>query len=477
MSTVEPVETISSRAWPLRRLLLAAYVGLLGAALFTVSLGLRVLVSRYLDQAMERSAREATAESWSRLGLPVTEFWSVPAHGGVVVTEHLSARQLEALVRDLARPERIVRWKGAASAATVQAGGRPSGPVPSSLRPHSYAPPPPDIYWWGLAVTTPQGPLGVLEMGLDRRADRHLLEALGRYLFFCSVGVLSLAVVLCARLSASWLKPLEELDDTFKSLADGELSARPPDIEASVVPAEWRTLRQSAERMAGRLESSFTAQRRFISDASHELRTPLTSVAAMAEMLDSEQLDAKGRAKAQATILAESQRMSRLVEDLLALSRADEGRALPIGECLLGDTLASLREEFSESHPERELCFDGNLEVSLKAPPTLVRTVLRNLLENALRYSDATVFCRVKAEGGKIEVMVEDSGCGIPEEEIDKVFDRFYRADHSRSRATGGSGLGLALVKMLVEKTGGEVSLSSVLGRGTSVKVSWEESL
>lgn len=473
MNSNQPDTTArTSRAWPLRRLLLAAYVGLVGAALLAVSLGLRVLVDRYLDQAMERAARETTAESWSRLGLPVTEFWRVPEHGGVVVTERLSARQLEELVRDLARPERIVRWKGAGSSVTVQAGGRPeTRALASSGR--QVASTSPDLYWWGLTVTTPRGPLGVLEMGLDRRSDRDLLEALGRYLFFCSLGVLLLAVVICARLSVSWLKPLEELDRTFEALADGDLSARPPNIEAAVVPAEWRTLRQSATRMATRLERSFISQRRFISDASHELRTPLTAVAAMAELLESDDLNEQGRSKAQTTIFEESRRMGRLVEDLLALSRADEGRPIPNGESQLCEVLSSLSQEFSESHPARRLHIECPPEARLEIAPTLLRTILRNLLENALRYSDDLVCCRVVESADRIEVVVEDTGCGIPEEELDKIFDRFYRADHSRSRATGGSGLGLAIVKMLADETGAQVSLSSRLGEGTQVKVLW----
>lgn len=456
------------KAWPLRRLLLAAYVGLLGAALFAVSLGIRGLVGRYLYQALEHSAREATAESWARLGMPPTEFWSLPRQGGVIITQRLSSAQLEALVRDLARPERIVRWRGVGSSVVVQAGGRQGTGV-------RLAPPPPDVYWWGLTITTPQGTIGVLEMGLDRRADRHLLEALGRYLFLCSGAVLMMAVLICFRLSNYWLAPLKGLNKTFEELASGDLSARPPEIEGGVVPVEWRQLRQNADRMANRLEASFNTQRRFISDASHELRTPLTAVAAMAEMLESDNLNPQSRAKAQSTILRESLRMSRLVEDLLALSRADEARLLASGSCGLSETFASIEDELSESHPGRTLNVICSPSAEVKAPPTLVRTVLRNLVENAFRYSDEVVTCRVVEVPGQVEVTVEDTGCGIPEDELDKVFDRFYRSDHSRSRATGGSGLGLAIVKLMVEQTGGEVSLSSRLGQGTTVRVVWRE--
>lgn len=462
------------RPWPLRRLLLAAYVGLLGAALFAVSLGIKVLLGRYLDRAVEQSAREATAESWGRLGLPATEFWSSPNRGGVIVTQGITAAHIELLVRDLARPERIVRWRAVGSDVTVQAGGRPpSNVAPGKAR--GPTPPPPGVQWWGLRVTSPTGTLGILEMGLDRSDDLELMEALGRYLFFCSAAVLLLAVLICSRLSSYWLEPLQELDRTFESLAEGDLTARPPESEAAVVPSEWGRLRQSADRMAARLEDSFTAQRRFISDASHELRTPLTAITAMAELLQSKTLTEQARMRAQNTILQEGQRMSRLIEDLLALSRADEGRPLPEGSCLLRETLTSLVDELAESHPGRTVSLDCPNSAEVEVPSTLVRTVLRNLLENALRYSDHEVNCRVSApSSGQLQVSVEDTGCGIPEEDILRVFERFYRADHSRSRATGGSGLGLSIVKMMVERTGGRIQLSSQVGQGTAVKVTWK---
>ncbi len=459
--------TTAPRPWPLRRLLLAAYLGLLGAALFVLSLGIRGLVERYLDQALERTARETAAEAWGRLGLPETEFWSLQTRGGVVVAQSLTNRHLDQLVTDLARPERIVRWRTVGSPVIVQAGGRPRKGV-------GVAPPPPDVHWWALTLATPNGPLGVLEMGLDRRADRHLLEALGHYLFLCSMAVLLLAILVSWRLSRTLLAPLNELDKTLEALAGGDLTARPPKTEGTVVPIEWRRLRHSAEMMAMRLESSFNAQRRFISDASHELRTPLTAVAAMAELLEAEEIPEASRRKALVTISKETHRMSRLVEDLLALSRADEGRPLPNGSCHLMETLVSLRDELMESHPGRNVEIQGSPEATVGAPETFVRTVLRNLMENALRYSDKSVTCRVEMSSEEVRVLVTDEGCGIAPEEREKVFERFFRSDCSRSRGTGGSGLGLAIVKTMVAQTGGQVWLESQLGEGTTVTVVWK---
>jgi two-component system OmpR family sensor kinase len=457
----------SSTAWPLRRLLLAAYVGLLGAALLSVSLGIRVLVGRFLDQAAEHAIRETCKEAWLRLGLPDTEFWERPPQGGLVLPSPPGLGQMELLVRDLARPERHVRWRDARAAVSIEAGGR------RTHRGHP-SPPPSEVRWWGLRLSTAQGHLGTLEIGLDRGPDDHLLAALGRYLFFCSMAVLLMAVALCSRLATYWVAPLQTLASTLERLAEGDLSARPPKTSGALIPSEWGRLRQSADDMANRLDASFTAQRQFISDASHELRTPLTAVAAMAELLESGGLAPEGQAKAQSTILRESHRMSRLVEDLLALSRADEGRPLAQENCQLLDTLQSVTEELAETYPDRLVEMSGAADIGVDAPATLVRTVLRNLLENALRYSDDKVVCRLTQNGPSVQVVVEDQGCGIPADEIPRVFERFYRADHSRSRATGGSGLGLAIVKTLVDKTGGEISLRSQVDEGTTVAVTWK---
>ena len=166
--------------------------------------------------------------------------------------------------------------------------------------------------------------------------------------------------------------------------------------------------------------------------------------------------------------------MSRLVEDLLALSRAEEGRPLPKGRCYLLETLVSLKEELAESHPDRTIEIHGPAEAIVEAPETLVRTILRNLMENGLRYSDEVVTCQIEQSQEAIRVSVVDLGCGIAAEEQEKVFERFFRSDASRSRATGGSGLGLAIVKTMVKQTGGEVRLESQLGQGTTVTVEWK---
>lgn len=454
-----------TKSWPLRRLLVAAYVCLLGAALVGVAFGIRLLVGRFLDETRRYDAREVCQEAWERLGLPGARFWARGGQDGVVVLREPSLAQLELLIRDLARPERPIRWRDEGEGVMIQAGGRP-GPLYSTRYSSKFQ-------WWRLSISTSRGEVGSLEIGLDRHPDRKLLKALGRYLILCSLAMLSLAIIVCSWLATYWLAPLKSLSETLEKLAEGDLSARPPKMRGWLIPAEWDRLGQCAAEMAARLEASFTSQRRFISDSSHELRTPLTAIAAMAELLDSEELSQKDRERASATIARESRRMTRLVEDLLALSRADEGRPLPEQDCDLSATSLSLREEFKQVDPSRTIRIESVGRPCLKAPNTLIRTIIRNLLENALRYSDDEIVCRVQELSDRVELQVEDKGCGIPETELSKVFERFYRSDCSRSRATGGSGLGLAIVKSLVERTNGVIEIESKLGVGTKARVFW----
>lgn len=462
---MKPLARSRSRGWPLRRLLLAAYVGLLGAALVGVSIGIRLLVGRFLDETRIHETQDTCKEAWERLGLPSAQPWVTTTQHGLFVLHGPNLDQLEYLVRDLARPERQVRWRDSRANVIISAGGRPM-PLHAGRRSSQ-------VQWWDLAITSPQGLVGTLELGLDRRADRQLLSALGRYLIICSLTILVLAILVCSWLATYWLAPLKTLADTLEKLAQGDLSARPPKARGWLIPTEWGRLRQCADNMATRIEASFSAQRRFIADASHELRTPLTAVAAMAELLDSDELAPKDRARAATTISRESQRMTHLVEDLLTLSRAEEGRPLPSQKCPFLTILTSLSEEFHQTNPNRTIKLEGDPAIAIQAPTTMVRTILRNLMENALRYSDSDITCSVTACEQTISVLVEDLGLGIPPEDLTKVFDRFYRSDHSRCRATGGSGLGLAIVKSLVEKTGGRIELESQLGVGTSVTVTW----
>ncbi len=216
-------------------------------------------------------------------------------------------------------------------------------------------------------------------------------------------------------------------------------------------------------------------RRDFVANVSHELKTPLTSISGYTETILADHPDAEITRRFLETILSNARRMQRLVDDLLDLSRIEAGRWQPERESV--DVAAAVEEVWTEL-ADRATARGVQLSVdvapgaeAVEADPDGLRQVLLNLIDNSLRYSPAggRVTCRSRADGEGIVVSVSDTGAGIATEHLPRIFERFYRADHSRSREEGGTGLGLAIVRHLVEAHGGRVWAESERGRGTTV--------
>jgi len=214
-------------------------------------------------------------------------------------------------------------------------------------------------------------------------------------------------------------------------------------------------------------------RRDFVANVSHELRTPLTSIRGYAETLLTDQPDEATTRHFLDTILNNSRRMQRLVDDLLDLSRIESGRWQPSAAPV--DVVAVAQDVWSglaAQHPDRAIAFEAAAAPGtlLRADPEALRQVLTNLLDNALRHTAAgRISVHAAREGDGVALRVSDSGAGISRDHLHRIFERFYRADPSRSREAGGTGLGLAIVKHLVEAHGGRVSAESELGAGTTI--------
>jgi two-component system, OmpR family, phosphate regulon sensor histidine kinase PhoR len=221
-----------------------------------------------------------------------------------------------------------------------------------------------------------------------------------------------------------------------------------------------------------RLESM---RRDFVANVSHELKTPLTSISGYAETLLSDTPDPETTHGFLQIILVNARRMQRLVDDLLDLARLEAGRWQPEPEPvqvaeLFQDTWNAFRDAPSGSAIEFSLDVGAGAS-EIVADPDAVQQILTNLLENSLRYTPpgGRIICRSVVADDGIELSVSDSGSGIVPEHLPRIFERFYRADPSRSREEGGTGLGLAIVKHLVEAHGGRVSAKSERGVGTTI--------
>jgi two-component system OmpR family sensor kinase len=312
-----------------------------------------------------------------------------------------------------------------------------------------------------LVVLVPVGPprltQTLLQLGSPWRFIEELNTELGRLLVWTTLVAALLGVGASLLLGRLLAQPLQRLAQTARQVAGGDLTAR------TGLPggrSEIRAVASAFDEMVTRLEESFSAQKRFVADASHELKTPLTAIAGMAELL--EQATPEERQRALATLQREVGRMSRLVEELLSLSRAEEG-SLPgsMVQFDAADMLAEVAESAALVDPSHPLELSVHGALPLVGDREALTRAVRNLVDNALKHSPpgAPVTIEGLAGPGEIRLRVRDRGPGIAAEDLPHVFARFYRADRSRSRHTGGSGLGLAIVRAVVEAHHGRAEL------------------
>jgi two-component system OmpR family sensor kinase len=273
------------------------------------------------------------------------------------------------------------------------------------------------------------------------------------------------------------LRPLDEIGKTAAAIAGGDLSRR---VERAENRTEVGRLGLALNRMLEKIEEGVTALeaseaklRRFVADASHELRTPLAAVRAYAELFTRGAADhPDDLERSMKGISRESERMSLLVEDLLLLAHLDEGRPLERVPVALDEVVAEAVETARTLEPDRP--------VELALAPVVVegdrdrlRQVVDNLLSNVRSHTPPEAPLRVDLapSDGRAVLTVADSGPGMEAGQVAHVFERFYRADPSRARSSGGAGLGLAIVAAVVEAHGGDVGAESAPGEGTTLRV------
>jgi len=304
-------------------------------------------------------------------------------------------------------------------------------------------------------------PLGVVDRELER-VRAVLLAA-------CPAALL-LSAGFGHWLARKALAPVNRLRRATDAITAECLDRRLPVLNSG---DELGLLSGTINAMIARLERAFAEVRRFTADASHELRTPLTVLRTEVEVALGQTLSPAEHQQLLGTVLEELGRMSRLTDQLLALSRRDAGveplNALPLDlHTLVGGVVDALRP-LAEARVVL-LRLDGEGPVEVAGDAGRLRQVFINLVDNALKYTPrgGTVTVRVARNGGVGIVSVADTGIGIPPEHLPHVFDRFYRVDRARTRAEGGTGLGLSIAQSIIKAHGGTIEMSSTVGRGTT---------
>jgi|tagenome__1003787_1003787.scaffolds.fasta_scaffold20984437_3 two-component system OmpR family sensor kinase len=291
-------------------------------------------------------------------------------------------------------------------------------------------------------------------------------------------GVLLLIGVLAAVVVRIGLLPLDRMGHTAGRIAGGDLSHR---VRETDPRTEVGRLGSALNAMLDRLEKAFAERReseerlrQFIADASHELRTPLASIRGYAELFRiGAARETTDTEKAMRRIEDESQRMGVLVEDLLTLARLDEVREAERTEVDLTALSRDAVDDALVTAPEREVALHANGPVCVLGERDQLRQVLGNLVRNALVHTPpgTPIEVSVDSAGGEARLEVRDHGPGLPTDDPDALFERFWRAEGGRERGKGGAGLGLAIVSGIVEAHGGRVSASNVEDGGASFVV------
>jgi signal transduction histidine kinase len=334
--------------------------------------------------------------------------------------------------------------------------------------------------WRVLVMSRTGGQFTVVGVSLD-----NVLPVVSRLMLIellAALAALTLLVVIGARIVSGSLRPLDDIERTAVSIAGGDLSRRVPSYRPGT---EVGQLSAALNTMLGHIETAYRARaegeataqdsqermRRFVADASHELRTPLTSIRGFADFYEQrgDDVDQETTSRLMSRIRQEAVRMTALVDDMLLLARLDEERELDLAPIDLGSLAADAVHDFSAIHQDRSLTLStGPDPVIIAADEARIRQVIGNLLSNATRHtpSGTPVRVAVQCDDDLAHLSVADDGPGMTPEQAARAFERFYRADPSRTRASGGAGLGLSIVAALVDAHGGRADVTTGPGQG-----------
>jgi len=288
-----------------------------------------------------------------------------------------------------------------------------------------------------------------------------------------SLILIPIMIVLCVG-GGFWfarqaLRPIDAIRRQADAIGSGDLSARLP-IPAQRDELYWLT--RTLNGMLERIEASFRNVKRFTADASHELRVPLTALRGTLELALRRERSPEAYREAIADALEETERLSRLAQDLLMLARVEAQAAPTVKQPVA--LRAFLTDIFEAA---QGLNVDGKVrmeladipEITLSLDPDQIRRVIFNLIDNAIKYTRPGGDIRVSAETGAshCDIHVSDTGEGIDPEHQEAIFDRFFRVDKARSRQAGGTGLGLSIARSLAESHGGRLTVESTPGKGS----------
>lgn len=313
----------------------------------------------------------------------------------------------------------------------------------------------------------------IVLIGHDISKDLVDLRQLAWLLVLAGGGVLALGLAGGWWLSTKAIAPISDISSTAGKIAEGNLSER---INVTETDSELGQLAKVLNDTFARLEATFERQTQFTGDASHELRTPVSVIISQVQTALKRERSTEEYQATLETCQRAAQRMRQLIESLLILARIDSGETGLLREkCNLTSTVTEAVALLSPIAAEREVTLQTDLtDATCRGDANQLAQVVTNLINNAIHYNKpgGTVLVKIAAGPDAVELTVSDSGLGISAEDLPHIFERFYRADKSRSNPQGRTGLGLAIVKGIVDAHQGIITVTSEPGKGSTFTVS-----
>lgn len=319
-------------------------------------------------------------------------------------------------------------------------------------------------------ITSNNQVVGTLEIGEQLTGLETRKDILLTILFACSA-----IAIISSLLGGRWLSNIimRPISNMIKTMEDIEQSGVPKTITIhNQTKDELQQLATTFNRMIKRLQKNSERQKQFISDASHELKTPLTVIKSYASLVKRRGIQNEEiTMEAIEAILSEVTRMQKMTEALLDLATSEKETVLEGKKVDLISLCQSILQQFKEVYKREITLHYSQAPIVVTIDEMKIKQVIIILLDNAIKYSSDKIEVFVEKKEAYAVIRVSDSGIGIPKDEIEHIFERFYRVDKARGRETGGTGLGLAIAKNIMKQHKGEIKIRSEEGKGTDVEL------
>lgn len=323
-------------------------------------------------------------------------------------------------------------------------------------------------YFYSTPIIWTDGTIANLQVVKSIQTPYHQLEVLRLVLIAVSIIAMIPMIVSSRLLTKFIMHPITSMTNTMREITkSGQF--KKIQIEDQHSQDELYQMADTFNHMMELLESNFSKQEQFVSNASHELKTPLTVIESYASLLKRRGLEKpEVFTESIEAIHSEAIRMKEMTEQLLLLAKPHEQWDIQLVELDFNDLITETIKSFRNAY-QREIIFNELAAIKIVSDGQKLKQLIYIILENAVKYSDEKIIVEVATEEQESYLRIMDRGIGIPQEDIPKLFDRFYRVDKARARKFGGTGLGLSLAKEISDAIQARIQIESTLGLGTSV--------